>query len=682
MEPQLGHFVDQFPIKLSGDDGQIRKIVAAFFAPARSSEVDQCLIDAYEHRIYLGAYCCDERQSTERGVLGLTLFFHWAERWGAFGQDDDRARADVLLGDCHIRRVLYDLYEIDERFRDSNLALHTTGTTSFIIKSDYFHGKFHHVIKIIKPWFIADAAISEQTAGTKRFYDDRLSLASFRNHRVAPQIDDSNRQSIVMEFVDGITLRQYFADLWVSEGTAVPRSTGESYDALGRVIVSLCGMLKSCDELSIAHGDLSTTNILVEDASTEFPKLRLIDFGINYLLTRNLGRMDDYPSLVSTIDPDVMDKKYEARPALVSDVYSLGIILTEGFLGNDYRVEGVQVVLDRVYERHQGLGAILDDLLDPVPERRLADILVGVEPYDSIASRLDAELRLVSLFSLVDTKLSFRYLEDLAGMVFPGFKDIVKYVIVKLKGGSARRSVLSEPVRRQELVSPVFERADLLIPFCLNIATITVVAGRLIPLDSALQGDRVGASVKEHWSAWIVAASSSIVAARYFISLFAGLPAKGLPRLCVWLARLCAIGPWVPIMLVLYRDPNDWPMYAAIGGSLLVANNVAWYWFTGRAIQAIKTSRVHVSPLMEDTRFSLRGWQETSSITLFCIAAIAVLVAKDILVDVTFYAVLLAIVVNGRIYFANLLSDAPRMRTGIQRLSYGFRRAQSAAETP
>jgi hypothetical protein len=83
--------------------------------------------------------------------------------------------------------------------------------------------------------------------------------------------------------------------------------------------------------------------------------------------------------------------------------------------------------------------------------------------------------------------------------------------------------------------------------------------------------------------------------------------------------------------------------------------------------------------MMDETAFSLRGWTETSTITLICVYAVAYLTAQDILQDITFYALLIAGVVCMRVLFANLRSDAPKVRTGLQRLSNGYRRARVGA---
>jgi serine/threonine protein kinase len=657
---------------------QFLSVVSEFFGPARSSSDDLDVGVEYERLTAADVIPGEGLDSAVRGALGFYLFCHHAERWGRVHDHEDHARADALLHDPHVRQFLYRLYEFDDRYCDPDLTFHTLGTTSFIIKSHYFHNKYHRVVKLIKPWYFPDPVIATQTAMILEMYQRELSHVTFKDQPVSPIVEYSNRHSVIMEFVEGVTLQQYLQELWLRNEANAADARVQSYAALNGIMLSLCGALKACHQHSISHGDLSSTNILVERSDTEFPRLRLIDFGINYLLTRNLGHIDNYSALIATIDPDVMKKKYEATPAVESDVYSLGVILIEGFLGNDYRAESIQILLDAVYDKHPGVGAILDDLLDANPGRRLADVPVNNDPYEFIAARIDAELRLLSLFADAEKKRSFKYIEEFFGIVFLGIPDIVRLGMGQLRNKRAAKSVLVDESQRR-LPNPTFERADLLVPLVLNLITVTIVGNRLIPFDSILRGDvNVAGFLEENWPAWLVALSCSIVAARYFVSIFAGLGSKGLPRLPAYSATLCLFAPWIPIMLVLFRYPREWPLFVAIGGTLLVGNNWVWRRFSRTAIRAIDPSGIHISPLMKETEFWLSGWTLTSMITVLCVYLVALLIALGMLNDVTLYAMLITGVVNVRVYFSNLRVDAPKMRTGLQRLCNGYRRATRA----
>jgi serine/threonine protein kinase len=679
MEPSVAHLIEMLQERSETDDATFLGAVSNFFTTARFPDSRPEIGADYERCCQHGTPSLDAHDAARCGAFEFYLFCTLAERWGRTHDDADRARADELLGDKRVRSFLFDLYGIEEEFRETRLALHASGTTSFIIKTHYLHNKYLRVIKIIKPWYLSDPVIAAQTKDSQEFYDRRLSHVTYLDRPIAPIVEYANRHCIIMEFVEGETLHQFFAHLWAQPDGEGAGPGEDPYAALNRVMLSLCGMMKECHQASIAHGDLSSTNILVEQMDTDLPRLRLIDFGINYLLTRNLEHIDHAPALIATVDPDVLRRKRDAVPTVESDMYSLGVILTEGFLGEHYRVDGMQVLLDEVYDRHPGVGALLDDLLDPNPSRRLPDVPGGVDPYDYIADRIDRELRTVSSFANAESNGRFTFLDDLLGFIFPGLPDIVKMIARRIRGGSTPPSVLV-PKSRPRLERPM--RDDLVVPISLNILTVSVVLARLIPWDAIFQGDAQFAdSLSDSWPAWVVALACSIIASRYFVSIFAGLTTTGLPRSLVLSTILCAFAPWIPLMLILSRYPDEWLFLVAVGGTVVVANNWLWHRFCRSARRAIEELGIHASPLMHDTQFWLRGWTETSVITLVCVYAVAILAARDVLHDVTFYALIIAGVICPRVFFANLRTDAPRIRTGLQRFSNGYRRARVAPDS-
>jgi len=662
------------------NDAATLEAVAEFFSTARfpdrrpeiSAEYDRCRKDETSE--------ADDVVTSHCGALGFYLFCSYAERWGMTNDDADCERANELLADERVRTFLFDLYGIEIRYRDHDLVLHASGTTSFIIKGHYLNRTYHRVVKIIKPWYLADPVIADQTQGAKAFHDRHLAHLTFqpsppaRARPIAPNIEYANRHCIIMAFVEGETLRQYFTRMWSTADNSPAEFEDDPYVALNRLVRSLCGMMKACHQAGIAHGDLSSTNILIKQIDGELPELLLIDFGINYLLTRNLEYTDQASAQIASIDPDVMKRKRDAIPTLQSDIYSLGVILTEGLLGERYRAAGIQVLLDEVYDRHAGVGAILDDLLDPVPSRRLPGVPDGVDPYDFIANRFDVELRAVSSLAAAKSHGPRKILEQLLEMIFPRLPDIIKLCAQRIRGGAGPSS-LPVPGGRPRLDLSALSRFDIIVPGALNLLIASIVIGRIAVWDPLVQGQNPFTdSLKNSWLAWLVVLACSSIASRYVLSIFAGWEKAGLPRALIVSSTLCIFAPWIPLFLILFRYADQWPFFVAGAGTILVANNLLWYRFCKRAIDD-EALGIHISPLMRDTKFWLGGWSETSGITLICVYAIAVLTAREVLHDVTFYAVLIVGAITPRVYFSNLQTDAPAIRTGLQRFANGYRRA-------
>jgi serine/threonine protein kinase len=677
MESTVASITTTLQERSETDDATFLGMVADVFAPARSPDNAPQIEADYERCREPEALSVDGQERAQCGALGFALFCSVAEQWGRTHDPADYAQANALLDDARVRAFLFDLYEIEEEFRSTHLALHAVGTTSFIIKTLYVQKEYLRVLKIIKPWFFSVPVIAAQTRETHAFYERHLSHVTVLDDKrpIAPLVECSSRHYIVMKYVNGETLQQYFGRLWAESGARREGPGDDWYDAMHRLVRSLCALLQACHQASIAHGDLSSTNILVERTDAELPHLRLIDFGINYVLTTNLGQSDDARSLLATIDPDVMNRKYAAVPTVESDVYSLGVILTEGFLGERYRVESMQVLLDEVYDRNPGFGAILDDLLDPKPSRRLSGMSSGDDPYEYIASRIDFELRTVSSLTNVESNRPVNVLGKLVGIIVPGSSHVLDMGSNWIRGRQQRRSVLT-PDARPRLGLPVREHADLVFPITLNILTVSIVLGWFAPWQDVVLGDaQLADALRDSGPAWIVVLTGSIVAAQYAISVVAGLVTTGIPRVVRASTMLCWGAPWIPLLLILFRYPDEWLLLVAIGASVVVANNCLWFWFCGKARKTIEAGEIRSSPLMDETKRNLGGWTETSVITLACVYLIAVLAARDLLHDITFYALVIAGVICPWVFYKNLSMEAPRIRTGLQRFSNAYRRA-------
>jgi len=130
---------------------------------------------------------------------------------------------------------------------------------------------------------------------------------------------DPEKSLFVMEFVEGMTCRDYIREY----RTDVERLTGLAGE-IGRLI----GVLHANN---LIHGDLTTSNIMVETKDTDQIRLCLIDFGLGYvdgsqedkgvdlyvleraLLSTHPGTEFMFQEILSTYQKQITDKKVRAE---------------------------------------------------------------------------------------------------------------------------------------------------------------------------------------------------------------------------------------------------------------------------------------------------------------------------------------------------------------------------------
>lgn len=160
---------------------------------------------------------------------------------------------------------------------------------------------------------------------------------------------------IAMEFVPGISLRQYFLK--------TPVSLKRALDIILDVSYALCHLHTH----GVIHRDLKPENILV----TETGAIKVIDFGIAQLLkerptTESIAKQ----RMIGT--PIYMSPEQRENPETVtysSDIYSLGIISYELVLG---KLSHGQIHISLM---PKGLQKILNKALQYKPDDRYSDIV-------------------------------------------------------------------------------------------------------------------------------------------------------------------------------------------------------------------------------------------------------------------------------------------------------------------
>jgi tRNA A-37 threonylcarbamoyl transferase component Bud32 len=206
----------------------------------------------------------------------------------------------------------------------------------------------------------------------KLFGDPNASERFFRESEIAEKLDHPNLvklykhvlntkiQYILMEFVDGITLRELLQNASVE------------YPAACRYVEQACAGLHHAHERGLVHRDVKPENLFV---SAEDGTIKVGDFGIAktpdfYTLTQQ-GEVMGTPAYMA---PEQEHEAHEVDRR--ADVYSLGIVLYE-------------LVTGRRPRREPGTGRMLLDAINPQIDAVLAK-----------AANVDPKLRYLSAEAL------------------------------------------------------------------------------------------------------------------------------------------------------------------------------------------------------------------------------------------------------------------------------------------
>ena len=242
-------------------------------------------------------------------------------------------------------------------------------------------------VKIIHPH------LSEDPVFRDKFFREARMLAKV-NHanlvNIFDQGDDNGNAFIVLELVQGITLRDAIKDLGALHTTQVLQVSKAMLSALAQAHSS-----------GVVHRDLKPENVLLSDDG----RIKVTDFG----LARELSANTDTGSLVGTVAylaPEVIRRGKAETP---SDIYSFGIMLFEMLTGQQpFRGDdAIQIAFMHTSERVASAKTLnpkadnsLDQLMlwctEPNPENRPADAsralieiekILRAEPIDSAPSR-------------------------------------------------------------------------------------------------------------------------------------------------------------------------------------------------------------------------------------------------------------------------------------------------------
>jgi eukaryotic-like serine/threonine-protein kinase len=209
-----------------------------------------------------------------------------------------------------VGRVLDGRYRLDKVLN--------TGGMGIIFEATQLRVERRVAVKVLKPTLSGDPSL------IKRFSLEVELVASLDHPNIVTLIDsghdDSGLTYLVMEFITGRTFRE-----------ALKRQTLTLAEIVD-VFAQTCNALIETHARGIIHRDLKFDNIMLTRMRDETLHVRLLDFGVAKLLSRdgNLTQGGQVAGTPGIIAPELVDG---LKPTASSDLYSIGVLLYTALAG-------------------------------------------------------------------------------------------------------------------------------------------------------------------------------------------------------------------------------------------------------------------------------------------------------------------------------------------------------------
>ena len=442
------------------------------------------------------------------------------------------------------------------------------GTTSLVFLCGEDHRR---VLKLLQLKYVEDETLTDSFARYRSRYGQAES---------APTVHECGPGWILMDFIEGETLREFVDGTISTLLSHGPDAQGTELDKehirkIRNIATSLLDTLDVLHKRRQWHHDLSPSNILVVDKGAE---IRLIDFGVNSLLSRSSGSAGELLDAKAYASPEVIKGCPQEQ---LSDVYSFGVILLECIAGRQVRPDELQWHLDDAWIRVPELAMVIDDCLTRDPEYRALEHVSGSGAADDI---------LVSIRSRITTVLANLEAQVRRSQVMEIFAATVESAIYMRQ---TVKSVADRPENGQvwamdHRTLDTWKRVCICaFCVCALIVPTAIVFNDLDnwktvrQLRSLLWIDDF--TLIESLPGRLVCFSFALTATIYYVNIFQSLDIyvgkeKDLPKwrkyrsARFWL-RLNSFCFAVPILWAYILDPRQWPFCAALGLFLVGMNN-------------------------------------------------------------------------------------------------------------
>lgn len=623
-----------------------------------------------------------------RAMAGFQLLVAAAIQAKGDGNQPELRESKILEPDAYLEDPVVRKYILDDYCRLSddwksyvkNLRFHAVGTTSLIFVS--YNSNF--ALKIIQPRFRNAPTI---TTATKAYREQFKNAGKF-----APKIYDSEDLWILMEFIPGDTLTLFTRE-YLHGPPKNTQAPANRIDTISAIFNKLCDALTDCSAHNIHHLDLSPDNVIVQHSDGTVQSIRLIDFGVNFLLKAHIGSGEKLSRAECFIAPELeagMPKSPE-----MADIYSLGMIILE--MVADRKIESDQLndTLDHVWASDDSLGALIEDMID----RDAADRLIGFDRhsvFDSAKVALNEAVKLIKL-SKQPSRPLYRILGEFINGILPfdSFEELRR----RWKEAAALRSSHFKFLFHWSIV---VQSACLLAIAAFFWTVVAVPVARLcdignhcvlpvnvppLPISPTLAANRI-ALLPGRWLAF----SFSIVLSRYYANIFATLSPsrirmaeiRTLAVLTGFVMRAFPIFCIITAYFAIVFDPKAWAYWSAFGMIGIASNNFLSYRMAVRTNTLVQQKGLYMRPstYLKDEVTKFGSWWSMVTVYGFCLWALGFLLVHGYAKDEWLYALLASICLNLILMLRqHCTKRAPGIRTMLRRIIWRLERLQAKCST-
>ena len=207
--------------------------------------------------------------------------------------------------DRYTGTILKDRYVLEDMIGSGGMAV-VYRATDRVTGNDV-------AVKILKDEFVADEQFR------RRFLNESRAISMLRHRNIVSVIDfefEGNLQYIVMEYIDGITLKDF-----IRTQKAIP------YTIAVKITMQILSALQHAHERGIIHRDIKPQNIMILSDGT----ITVMDFGIARISKFETVTMTDKAiGTVYYISPEQARGEHTDEK---SDIYSVGVMLYEMLTG-------------------------------------------------------------------------------------------------------------------------------------------------------------------------------------------------------------------------------------------------------------------------------------------------------------------------------------------------------------
>jgi hypothetical protein len=616
---------------------------------------------------------CDETipplPSYMRGVFDFKLFVTAAEETARIDVAASDKTANAQEADTRLLRsisegFLFDFYRIPfDRYNTSSFTLHKVGTSSFILLVP----ELNEVLKIIKPYFLAYEHITDATAKYKTNFGAKS--------KFCPEVKSSGPYHIAMEYIEGRTLREYIEEVLHNPETEM--SDGQKLDHVLDIIEQICHALRAVGARGKHHYDLSPANILIQSYTIEtHDNVKVIDFGCNYVITERVGSSAALEEARIYIAPEMFDRPFGGHDK--ADIFSLGMILLH-MLGTEHlRIEEITKQLDQVWRMHPSFAALVEDLIDKNPEKRLLATPKDVSPYTNVSNLLRHEIDVFKRGLEIRSKRGLWFM----AIVLSGWLGATTTFVDAYAEYSERKRRL----RPTDMFDARRLRFALTTELLHGVTVLAFFAFILVPPWRAWAACNIGfpclvyrgVPLSHNWLDYfpgrLVAVSFSFIAAKYYLDIFSSITTfknLSLPELIL---RACSFTPWLWIWYAMFLDPKAWPFCSAMGVGLTAINNVVIHRVFNTMQQKVSEGfEIPRSTWPAEVMDRFGEWWKGVFLYFCALVAIGILLLNGWAKDELIYAVVVA-VCDLLMYLENCCKEAPKLRSVLTLLMNGGRR--------